>query len=198
MTRRAVILAALLFALGIPAIAAGGDAIDRSRDIVVKRALIPSAKNVHGEARWIRRDETTVIQTLLYTPSLRRGIDAMRKKELKAWPASSSGYADSSRYLAMVETASGEALKRFAARSDKASKLQTMAIELAISGAEASFATFALEIELERGEARIVSMEQLGRTKASRAYVARAMRLQAAASFGSIPKELDEEIGKAE
>jgi hypothetical protein len=169
---------------------------DRSRDVIVKRALIPSPKNVHGEARWIRRGDATCLQTLLYTPSLRRGIDVMRKKELKAWPSGSAGYGDSSRYMAMLDAASKEALRRFDARNDRASKLQMMAIEFTISEKEATFATFMLEIEKKGDDVMIVSMEPFKATGGSCAYVAGAMRLQAAAAFGGVPKELDEALGK--
>lgn len=171
-------------------------ATDRSRDDIAKRALIPSPKNVHGEARWIRRGDATCLQTLLYTPSLRRGIDVMRKKEMKAWPSGSPGYGDSSRYMTMLEEASKEALRRFDTRKDTASKLQTMAIEFTISEKEATFATFMLEIEKKGDDVTIVSMEPFKASSGSRAYVAGAMRLQAAAAFGSVPKELDEALGK--
>jgi hypothetical protein len=168
---------------------------ERSHDVVVRKAFIPSARNVHGEARWIRRGETTCLQTLLYTPSLRRGIDAMRRKELKAWPAGSSGHADSSRYVAMLEDASREAIRRFGERKDKASKLQSMAIEFTISTRDASFATFMLDIEKKGDDVTVVSMEPFSASSGSRAYVSGAMRLQAAAAFGSVPKELDEALG---
>jgi len=185
-----------LAVLGKNATTLAAKTTDRSHDIVVKRALIPSPKNVHGEARWIRRGDATCLQTLLYTPSLRRGIDVMRKKEMKAWPSGSAGYGDSSRYMAMLDAASREALRRFDVRNDKASKLQTMAIEFTISQREATFATFMLEIEKKGDDVTIVSMEPFQASSGSRAYIAGAMRLQAAAAFGSVPKELDEALGK--
>ncbi len=197
MTRRSLIIAS--FAIAVAASASSllaVKSVDRSRDVVVKRALIPSPKNVHGELRWIRRDGTTCLQTLLYTPSLRRGIDAMRKKEMRAWPSGSAGYADSSRYLVMLETASREALRRFDARKDPAVKLQTMAMEFSISDKEATFATFMIEIEQHGAEIAIKSMDPFATSRGSREYVAHAMRLQATAAFGSLPKELDEAIGK--
>jgi hypothetical protein len=192
-------VAAALFAIaltGVSATTVAAKSPDRSRDEIVKRALIPSPKNVHGEVRWIRRGDATCLQTLLFTPSLRRGIDVMRKKEMKAWPSGSKGYGDSSRYMTMLDDASKEALRRFDARKDKASKLQTMAIEFTISPKEATFATFMLDVSRSGDAVTVVSMEPFKASSASRAYVAGAMRLQAAASFGSVPKELDEALGK--
>lgn len=180
--------------LCIAASAGAAKAPDRSRDVVVKRALIPSPANVHGEARLIRRADTIVLQTLLYTQSLRRGIDAMRKKEMKAWPAGSAGYADSSRYLVMLDDAGREALKLFAARKDPSAKLQTMAIELALSPKEASFAMLMLEVDATGSEVKVVALEPFASSSASRAYVAGAMRIQSAAAFGSVPKELEEAL----
>lgn len=188
-----------LLALTVSAFAATSPEVkrtDHAHDVIVQRALIPSPKNVHGEVRWIRRGDATCLQTLLYTPSLRRGIDVMRKKEMKAWPSGSSGYGDSSLYMTMLEGAGREALRRFDARNDKASKLQTMAIEFTISEEKATFATFMLEIEKKDDDVTIVSMEPFKTSSGSRTYVAGAMRLQAAAAFGGVPKELDEALGR--
>jgi hypothetical protein len=189
----AIALAALAACAGAPPLAAAQPR-ERERDVVVRSAPIPTAKNVHGELRWIRRGSATCLQTLLYTPSLRLGIDAMRKKEMKAWPSGSAGYADSSRYVSMMEDASREALRRFEARSDKASRLQTMAIEFTIAGNDATFATFMLDVAKDGDRVTVVRMEPFAKSKASFAYVAGAMRLQAAAAFGSVPDELEERL----
>ena len=58
----------------------------QSGDEVLRSAFIPSERNVHGEFRLLRRGDATCAQTLLYTPSLRRALQRIRKKELRYWP----------------------------------------------------------------------------------------------------------------
>ena len=114
---------------------------------------------------------------------------------MKAWPASAEGHADSLHYLAMLDAASREGIRRFDARSDEHDRLQTMAIEFSISAKEASFSTFTLDIVRDGDEVTITTLEPIATTLGSRAYVARAMRLQAEAAFGTLPPELGLAIG---
>jgi hypothetical protein len=126
---------------------AGADSalLDRSHDVLLESAFIPSPRNVHGELRLLRRGEATCAQTLLYTPALRRALQRIRAKEMRYWPEGRPGHEDSAAYLAALEQARARVLGGSAA-GDEGSRLQTLAIEFVVAPTSALFAISELEI----------------------------------------------------
>jgi hypothetical protein len=199
----ALLLLTLGFSSALAAPAAAADLgharlLDGGADRELRHAFLPSERNVHGELRLLRRGDAWVLQTLLYTPQLRRGVQRMRRKELYAWPAGAEGWDDSQRYLADLESAKDQALQRFAARSDAADPRQKLMIELVLGERDAFWAFYDVELAPELGSdarggrAMVRSRTPFLVRDASRSYLRRALAVQAETGFGAAPVELQE------
>jgi hypothetical protein len=140
----------------------------------------------------MRRGDAWVLQTLLYTPQLRRGVQRMRRKELYAWPESVEGWADSQRYLADLERAKDHALERMVERADAGDGRQTLLIELVLGEREALWAFYDVELAADGSRRRVTGRKSFLVRDASRAYLRRALMVQAETGFGVTPGELAE------
>ncbi len=107
----------------------------------VCRAYIPTSERRHGEVRLIRRGAAVVLQTLLYTPSLRRGLQKIQQKEAANWPPERAGHGDSQKYLEVLAEGKTEALAAFDRRPDPADLQQKLLIEVMQEGGDASVST---------------------------------------------------------
>jgi predicted RND superfamily exporter protein len=178
--------------------AAGADRaplLDPRSDRELRHAFLPSERNVHGELRLVRRGDAWVLQTLLYTHQLRRGVQRMRRKELYAWPEEQPGREDSQRYLADLERAADRAIERARAAPPKAdveSSLQTLLIELVLDRRDALWAFYDVELAGDGARRRVVARTPFLVGEASRVYLRRAFEVQAAAGFDLAPPELAE------
>jgi hypothetical protein len=157
-----------------------------SGDDLVHRVFLPSARNVHGELRWIRREDGWALQTLLYTPRLRRGLQRIRKQELFAWPPGSLGYEDSQLYLQQLEAAADIVL----ARAQASGKEPQLLIEYVWSPAGAGWGLWQVEMTHDADQVTITSRTAITVQAASPHYVRRAMRIQTEQGFGAAPPEL--------
>ncbi len=106
-------VASLLLLAGVWAAAASAEPLvpprlapllDAAHDRILRRSFVPSEEQKVGELRLIRRGDSDVVQTLLYTKVLKRVVAEIRKKELASWPADQPGHEDAIRY---VETIAG-------------------------------------------------------------------------------------------
>jgi len=165
--------------------------LDGSADEIVRQAFIPSADRVHGELRLVKRGDAWVMQTLIYSARLRRGVQRIEKKELYYWPPGSPGYDDSVRYLEDLETARARVLEEFAvSQQGRGDPRQKMLIELILAPRASGFAFYSVSLD-ESGERVAISAKtSIAVRSASRAYVERAMRIQAEEGFGAVPPEL--------
>lgn len=78
----------------------------------VASAWIPSASQIHGQST-LRTDGVQVgVRTILHTPSLRRAVREMLRKETVSWPENRAGYADSILFRESLQTASEEIIRR--------------------------------------------------------------------------------------
>lgn len=192
-------LAALAIFLGLaaPVLAAAGG-VDRPLlladrgDRELRHAFLPSARNVHGELRLLRRGDAWVLQTLLYTPQLRRGVQRMRRKELYAWPEGVAGWTDSQRYLADLESATDHALARAVDQGHAAGARQTLLIELVLGESDALWAFYDVELAARGSRQQVTARAPFLVRDASRAYLRRALLVQADTGFGMAPAELTE------
>jgi hypothetical protein len=196
----ALLLLALGFASAFATRAAAADLgharlLDGRADRELRHAFLPSERNVHGELRLLRRGDAWVLQTLLYTPQLRRGVQRMRRKELYAWPAGAEGRDDSQRYLADLESAKDHALERFAVRPDPADGRQKLMIEMVLGERDAFWAFYDVELDLgpgsRAGRAAVRARTPFAVRDASRAYLRRALAVQAETGFGAAPAGLE-------
>lgn len=68
--------------------------------------FVPSDSRRHGEVRLVVGPGQVAVETLLFSPSLRRGIQAIGKKEAESWPEGREGHADSQATLGALERGS--------------------------------------------------------------------------------------------
>ena len=183
---------ALAAALAVSAVLLPGPATagTASADQVLARAYLPSPERVHGELRLVRRDDALCMQTLLYSNSLRRGVDRIRKKELYHWPAGRPGAEDSARYLGALEQAKRHALERSAATGNLADPRPRLLIEFVLGSSDARVAFYDVEVERTADGFVVRDPRQILAVEASREYVARAIRIQGDEGFDTPAPEL--------
>jgi hypothetical protein len=166
-----------------------------SGDRVLARSYLPSAERIHGELVLARRGAALVMDTLLYSNSLRRGADRIRKKELYYWPADRRGAEDSARYLKALEYAKRHVLERFdhitpgdagAARDPRPRLL----IEFTHDGTHAQVVFYDVEVEATKSGFAVSARRPIVTVDASPDYVARAMRIQGDEGFDRTLPEL--------
>jgi hypothetical protein len=164
-------------------------------DRVVARTYLPSADRIHGELVLVQRGTVLVMETLLYSNSLRRGADRIRKKELYWWPADRSGAEDSARYLKALEQAKRHALERFehmaptdagAARDPKPRLL----IEFTLDRTQAQIVFYDVEVEATKNGFLVRDRRPIATVDVSPDYIRRAMRIQGDEGFERTLPEL--------
>jgi hypothetical protein len=164
-------------------------------DRILARTYLPSADRIHGELVCARRGTALVMDTLLYSNSLRRGADRIRKKELYYWPADRPGADDSTRYLQALEQAKRHVLTRFeqVAPGDTAAARDPrprLLIEFSLDGNAARVAFYDVEVEATKSGFVVRERRSIQVLEASRDYVARSMRLQGDEGFDRTLPEL--------
>jgi hypothetical protein len=71
-------------------------------DHVARRTPVPDAERPQGEVRILRRDASTVVQTLVHSRVVRRMAGEIAKKERQNWEEGRDGFADSERFVAAL------------------------------------------------------------------------------------------------
>jgi hypothetical protein len=176
----------LLLGLLVPSSSAAPDPalLDRSGDELLRGTFIPSPHNVHGEFRLLRRGEATCAQTLLYTPSLRRALQRIRKKEMRCWPAGQPGHEDSLAYLEALEQAKARVLGP-APAIEPSPRLQTLAIEFVAGSSRALFAIYELEIVESDGRVTPGALRPIVVREASPHYIRAAIEHMQDSAFAA-------------
>jgi hypothetical protein len=190
----ATAMAAPAMTAAAAAAALDGSSRDRSAatapDRFVARAYLPSPQRVHGELRLIRRGDLLVMQTLLYSDSLRRGVDRIRKKELYHWPAGRPGAGDSARYLAGLEQAKRHVLERFAAPTRPADPRPRLLVEFVLGAGDAEVGFYDVEVERGADGFTVRDRQPILVLDSSVEYVGRAIRIQGEEGFDAPVAEL--------
>jgi hypothetical protein len=145
--------------------------LDGRKDVVIRRAFVPSRIFRQGEVRLLRRDGAAVMQTILYTRYLRRVIGRIREKELRNWPSSREGHEDRAAYVRALEESGEEVRRRFEARENPSDRHKKMLIEFILSKKDSVIAFALPELEEENNEVRITKRTELRILPASRTYV---------------------------
>jgi hypothetical protein len=169
-------------------------------DRVIARTYLPSAQRIHGELVLARRGAALVMDTLLYSHSLRRGVERIRKKELYHWPADGPGGEDSARYLQALELAKRHVLGRFehAAPDDAGAARDPrprLLIEFALDGADARVVFYDVEVEATTSGFVVRDRRPIVTVESSTAYVARAIQIQAEEGFDRPIADLERSRG---
>jgi hypothetical protein len=166
-----------------------------SGDRIVSRAPIPSARRRHGDVRLVRRaDGILVVQTLLFSASLRRGVHEIAIKERGHWPADDPMHADSARYLALLERARDEVLAAFAGREDRAESRQKLLLETIVGDGVGWVAMYEVDIEESADVLRITGASPLGTAEVSPAYARASMEIILRNAFAQPALTLEEAL----
>jgi hypothetical protein len=183
---------ALLLAAAQPSIAGPGGPewtraalVGSGQERIVRAAFIPSDDRVHGQVRLIRRGDATCVQTLLYSRSLRRGLQRIRSKERAAWPDGREGHADSSAFLDELRRAQQVVLPGpgEAADVEEAGEKSQLLIEFVLAPRGGFFALYEPEVREAQDGLEVAGARPIAVREASRVYVERAMSLMIASAF---------------
>ena len=150
---------------------------------ILERALIPSDRNAHGEVRLVRRGDALCVQTVLCSPALVRGVQAIEKKERAAWPEGVEGHEDSARFLEALRRATELALEEFAQRADGSDARRKLLIELTSDGESSVFALYGIDVDTAEQRLDVTAARPFVVEEASEHYVRGAQRLQLSRAF---------------
>ncbi|PLY00897.1 MAG: hypothetical protein C0624_11210 [Desulfuromonas sp.] len=167
----ALLLLALLLASpawGEPRFAAQ---LDPQQDLVVRRTIVPSPAQPHGEVQVVRRGELVVIQILLTSRVLKRVVAAIHTKEEKRWPQGSDGHAGSLRYRDELYKAVEHSWQAFRQRDDTTDKSQLLAIEFIVGERLNLIALSLPQLDGGLGRLRVRGKQVLAVWSAPRSYV---------------------------
>jgi len=189
----AVRIASMRALLVLAACAAGNSAW--ATDEVLARTPVPNAESPVGEVRLLRRDDATVVQTLLVTRLLPRVTAEIRVKEERNWPPDRPGYSDMVAYVQAL-TAAQELLRAALPAADArtiadADRRLRLLIEFSAS---ASIAAVEIAEFTPAGADRpydVATRRQLAAPAVGRPYVLRNMRLILSDAFGMPEAEVD-------
>ncbi len=163
-----------------------------SGDVSVCRAFIPSAERRHGEVRLVRRGGTASVQTLLYSPALRRGLQKIRQAENAHWPPDRAGYDDSQLYLGVLEKGKAAALDAFAGRADQDDPRQNLLIEVTQDGDRAWVGASLPEYSSGGDDVEIRSVRPVASSPVSADYARAAMENILRSAFHKPDRSLEE------
>lgn len=175
--RRLLSICLALCAAAISAMAGqedpGGHAVplDRSRDRIVARVVVPSSGQPQGEVQLLRRGELLVVRTLLASKVLKRVVAAIDAKEQRTWPESREGHLASKEYRQELFRATELAWEAFRQRTDRTEKRQMLAIEF-IHGPDQALIALALpQLAGACGDLQILEQRPLKVWRAPAGYV---------------------------
>lgn len=145
--------------------------LDWTRDVIVKRVVVPSAEQPEGEVQLIRRGDLLVVQTLLSSRILKRVVAAIDTKENRSWPEARAGYIDSLRYREELFRATEKSWEAFRKRSDRKQDRQTLAIEFILGPNQSLIALSLPQLTEQDGNLRLIDKLQLKAWRGSQDYV---------------------------
>jgi hypothetical protein len=154
------------------------------------RTFVPDEVRKVGEVRLLTRGDADVVETVLYTPLLRRVVREIRQKEMKNWPDGAAGHEDAVRYVDALERAERTLSARLGGEGSD-DRVRRLLIEFVLTPTQAAVVLSRFESQGEGDDVRVVAHEPLAVLELSRDYVRRNMRLIAADSFAVDGESLD-------
>jgi hypothetical protein len=135
--------------------------LDERGDVILQRAVVPSAGKPQGEVQLIRRGKFLVVQTLLASSVLKRVISVIDDKEQRNWPETRDGYLASRQYRDELFRASEQAWEIFRQRKNIAETRQFLAIEFIVGPDRDIIALSAPTIDGDYGNMRLTAKQLL-------------------------------------
>lgn len=162
----------------VVAVMSGGSAVrGEGTGERVAAALIPSPASVHGEVRLIRWEDAACVQTLLHTPSFRKGIREIIARESERWPDGKPGAEDSRRYREELDEVKQTILQETDATREPGQPY-TLLIEFIYQPGASRIRFARADVEWQPEETfRIQRQSPLSELKVSDTYMSRAMRI---------------------
>lgn len=176
-------------------LAAGAAGLDTTGDQVIDHVKVPSADKPQGEVRIVRRNGRPVVQTLLHTKVLKRVIGAIADKERRGWPARTAGsadvagYADSQRYLAVLDEFARKTLAERDKTGSPTERHVQALIEFVDEPGHPFVAIGSAQIDATGESLRLVSRGAPTVLEVSAEYLRQDMKLIVADSFHISPDE---------
>ncbi len=167
-------------------------------DRVVNRTVVPSPEQRVGEVRLIQRGRANVVQTLLYTPVLKRVVGEIRSKEERNWPVGVAGHDDAMRYLEALVRAQERIWDEFPKFNRQADRRQKLLIEFVLTDTVSLVAVGTYELQEADGTVQATARRWFSLLDLSRNYVQRNMRLIVADSFRVPEAEIARLLGPLE
>jgi hypothetical protein len=151
----------------------------------VASAFIPSADNVHGETRLLRRGDAACVQTILHSASFRRGIKEVLSREKEVWPAGRTGYEDSQRCCGEIEKVKQIILEE-PRTEDDAGRPYTLLMEYTFQPGACRIEFFHADVKRDTGSFLVTSKTPISQIAVSDDYMSRAMLIMTAAAFNPL------------
>jgi hypothetical protein len=162
---------------------------------VLARTTIPNAQSSIGEVRLLRREDATIVQTLLVTRLLPRVTAEIRVKEERNWPSGVEGHADMLAYVKSLDDAQEQLRASLPAADPRnladADRRLRLLVEFVASAAGTSVEIAEFASAAEDRPYEIASRRTIATPTVGRAYVLRNMRLILADSFDLPEPEVD-------
>jgi len=151
---------------------------------VIRRTVVPSAEDPHGEVQVLRRGDQVVVRTLLDSPILKRVVAAIDGKEEKRWPPDSDGFVESQRYRDALFAATDLVWKKFRERENREEKNQTLGIDFIKAPDKMTVVLFHPRLAGDFGSLRVLDSEMLASWRSRGPYVPENMIAIVHDSFG--------------
>ncbi|MBE0576274.1 MAG: hypothetical protein IH613_10290 [Desulfuromonadales bacterium] len=145
--------------------------LDWTRDLIVKRVVVPSADQPEGEVQLIRRGDLLVVRTLLSSRILKRVVAAIDSRENRSWPETREGHIDSLRYREELFRATEKSWEAFRQRSDRNRDRQTLAIEFILGPNQSLIALSLPQLSEKGGNLCLIDKRSLKVWRGSEDYV---------------------------
>jgi len=155
---------------------------------VLNHAFIPSADNVHGETRLLRIGNAACIQTILHSPSFRKGIREIQMREADVWARQQTGVEDSLKYRDELERVKRLIVDEPRVEAD-IGKPYTLIIEFGFFPGNCQIDFSRAEVERDEDTFLIKNQTPISTIPVSDEYMSRAMLIMTAAAFGHHRKD---------
>lgn len=150
---------------------------------VLHHAFIPSAENVHGESRLLALDDAACVQTILHSPSFRKGVREIQLREADVWARQQPGFEDSLKYREELEQVKQLIVGEPRTEND-AGKPYSLMIDFVFAPGRCTIEFFRVDVERAEDTFKVLQRATISSLPVSDPYMSRAMLIMTAAAFG--------------
>lgn len=145
--------------------------LDWTQDRVVQRVVVPSSERPQGEVQLVARQDLLVVQTLLWSPILKRVVAAIDAKESRSWPEAREGHADSLHYREELFRATETSWEAFRQREDRSQDRQALSIEFIVGPRQALIALSLPQLAEDDGTLHLLDKQTIKVWRTAENYV---------------------------